>query len=112
MYVNQTAAEALQCSCALQPEREWVGLRPGRRSVRLEYEEASIGGERAAAGTLRVVHNYGESTGPFLMALSCIKSPAAGLATDCEDICRLMGMSVLREVLKAVSPVQGMEEEA
>ena len=35
---------------------EWVGLRPGRKSVRLEFEEIDLeGGEK-----LRVVHNYGE----------------------------------------------------
>ncbi len=40
----------------LQPEREWVGLRPGRKRVRLEYEEI----ETEAGKLLRVVHNYGE----------------------------------------------------
>ena len=40
----------------LQPEREWVGLRPGRKSVRLEYEEI----ETEAGEVLRVVHNYGK----------------------------------------------------
>lgn len=44
----------------MQPEREWVGLRPGRRSVRLEYEEAKIGADNTS-DTLRVVHNYGVS---------------------------------------------------
>ena len=38
----------------MQPEREWVGLRPGRRSVRLEFEEVDT-----PAGPLKVVHNYG-----------------------------------------------------
>lgn len=39
-----------------------MGLRPGRRSVRLEYEEAQIEGEGACGAPLRVVHNYGKST--------------------------------------------------
>jgi len=45
----------------MQPEREWVGLRPGRRSVRLEYEEAEVDPEGSSTDTLRVVHNYGKS---------------------------------------------------
>ena len=43
---------------AAQPEREWVGLRPGRTSVRLEYEEVDLA-HHGGQGTLRVVHNYG-----------------------------------------------------
>ena len=43
-----------------QPEREWVGLRPGRRSVRLEYEEVDLS-KHGGHGTLKVVHNYGET---------------------------------------------------
>ena len=45
---------------AAQPEREWVGLRPGRRSVRLEYEEVDLA-HHGGQGTLKVVHNYGET---------------------------------------------------
>ncbi|CAK0763482.1 hypothetical protein CVIRNUC_003062 [Coccomyxa viridis] len=45
---------------AAKPEREWVGLRPGRRSVRLEYEEAAISGGGASSESLKVVHNYEE----------------------------------------------------
>ena len=56
---------------APQPEREWVGLRPGRRSVRLEYEEAQIKEEGAFGATLRVVHNYGKSTCFSLLAQCC-----------------------------------------
>ena len=37
-----------------------MGLRPGRRSVRLEYEEVDLA-HHGGAGTLRVVHNYGET---------------------------------------------------
>lgn len=44
----------------VQPEREWVGLRPGRKSVRLELEEVETqGGQK-----LTVVHNYGEHSCP------------------------------------------------
>ncbi len=48
------------CGPAAQPEREWVGLRPGRRSVRLEYEEVDLA-HHGGQGTLKVVHNYGEA---------------------------------------------------
>lgn len=43
-----------------QVEREWVGLRPGRDSVRLEAESVALpahGGR--AAETLSVIHCYG-----------------------------------------------------
>lgn len=49
----------------MQPEREWVGLRPGRKSVRLEYEEIELEG----GDVLRIVHNYGKFASYVLLTI-------------------------------------------
>jgi len=46
--------------------REWVGLRPGRKSVRLEKETIPL-----ASGRLRVVHNYGHGGAGLTLAWGC-----------------------------------------
>ena len=43
-----------------QVEREWVGLRPGRDSVRLEAESIDLPADGGCpAETLSVIHCYG-----------------------------------------------------
>ncbi|CAL8467744.1 g7282 [Coccomyxa elongata] len=56
-----------------KPEREWVGLRPGRKSVRLEYEEI----ETEAGKLLRVVHNYGHGGGGVTLSWGCAREVVA-----------------------------------
>ena len=46
--------------------REWVGLRPGRKSVRLEKEIIALKGR-----SLRVVHNYGHGGAGLTLAWGC-----------------------------------------
>ncbi len=53
-----------------QVEREWVGLRPGRPSVRLEAERVALpAGEGRPAGALSVVHCYGARPSPMPVGL-------------------------------------------
>lgn len=49
--------------------RDWVGLRPGRPSVRLEEELIPCTG--ANRGVLRVVHNYGHGGAGLTLAWGC-----------------------------------------
>ncbi len=49
--------------------RDWVGLRPGRPSVRLEEESIPCAG--ANGGVLRVVHNYGHGGAGLTLAWGC-----------------------------------------
>lgn len=49
--------------------RDWVGLRPGRPSVRLEEELIPCAG--ADRGVLRVVHNYGHGGAGLTLAWGC-----------------------------------------
>lgn len=46
--------------------REWVGLRPGRKSVRLEKETIAL-----KHGSLKVVHNYGHGGAGLTLAWGC-----------------------------------------
>lgn len=48
--------------------REWVGLRPGRGSVRLETETLQLPGRRQP---LPVVHNYGHGGAGLTLAWGC-----------------------------------------
>lgn len=72
---------AWQCACqracvspanciAVQAEivREWVGLRPGRPSVRLETELQRTG---SPGGQLRIVHNYGHGGAGLTLHWGC-----------------------------------------
>ena len=50
-----------------QVEREWVGLRPGRDSVRLEAESVALPADGGRpAETLSVIHCYGAPQLPQL----------------------------------------------
>ena len=46
--------------------REWVGLRPGRQTVRLETEL-----RRHAGRSLRIVHNYGHGGAGITLHWGC-----------------------------------------
>jgi D-amino-acid oxidase len=52
-----------------------VGLRPVRRTVRLEAEAAGRDGERRGAGRL-VVHNYGHGGGGVTLSWGCAREVA------------------------------------
>ena len=53
-------------------EREWVGLRPGRSSVRLEIDHLQPRSREAAGKQpLRVVHNYGHGGGGITLHWGC-----------------------------------------
>ena len=49
--------------------RDWVGLRPGRPSVRLEAELIKC--KEARRGLLPVVHNYGHGGAGLTLAWGC-----------------------------------------
>ena len=49
-------------------EREWVGLRPGRPSVRLELQDEVIKGRKQ---NLPVIHNYGHGGAGLTLAWGC-----------------------------------------
>ncbi|KDD72634.1 hypothetical protein H632_c3098p0, partial [Helicosporidium sp. ATCC 50920] len=66
-------ASILARTCAAVPSlrratilREWVGLRPGRDSVRLEVEGISLQQKR-----LTVVHNYGHGGSGLTIGWGC-----------------------------------------
>ncbi|XP_055346089.1 LOW QUALITY PROTEIN: D-aspartate oxidase-like [Paramacrobiotus metropolitanus] len=55
-----------------EPVREWVGLRPGRPTVRLEEEALAYGTDRS----IPVVHNYGHSGNGIALSWGCGKHVA------------------------------------
>ena len=52
-------------------DREWVGLRPGRDSIRLEVQDLPLTAGKASSGTLKVVHNYGHGGGGITLHWGC-----------------------------------------
>ena len=50
----------------MQVLEDWVGLRPGRISLRLEREECVLGGKARP-----VVHNYGHGGSGMTLAWGC-----------------------------------------
>lgn len=73
-------AGILERCCAVIPSlrhaevlREWVGLRPGRPSVRLEAEQWQLKG----GGTLPVVHNVGHGGSGLTLAWGCAEDVVA-----------------------------------
>ncbi|PFX20957.1 D-aspartate oxidase-like isoform X1 [Stylophora pistillata] len=56
----------------------WVGLRPGRSSVRLEREVMKFNKNLGNEKTLKVVHNYGHGGGGLTVHWGCAK--------DCMDL--------------------------
>lgn len=56
----------------------WVGLRPGRPTVRLEKEVMKFNSNLGNKKTLKVVHNYGHGGGGLTVHWGCAK--------DCTDL--------------------------
>ena len=57
-------------------EREWVGLRPGRKTIRLEAESIAATDSNGQQHTLRVVHNYGHGGGGISLHWGCAEDAA------------------------------------
>ncbi|XP_071944350.1 D-aspartate oxidase-like [Antedon mediterranea] len=57
--------------------RDWVGLRPGRRSVRLEKETMHFNGKR-----ISVIHNYGHGGAGLTLSWGCAKDVVALMKQD------------------------------
>jgi glycine/D-amino acid oxidase-like deaminating enzyme len=49
------------------PVREWVGLRPGRPTIRLEMEKMQLPGDKI----LPVIHNYGHGGNGIALSWGC-----------------------------------------
>lgn len=60
--------QLLPSLAAAEPVEDWVGLRPGRSSVRLEIEELPL---LPGGGTLPVVHNCGHGGSGLTLAWGC-----------------------------------------
>ncbi|XP_070555492.1 D-aspartate oxidase-like isoform X2 [Ptychodera flava] len=56
-------------------EHDWVGLRPGRPSVRLETEIRKVGGKEA-----KIVHNYGHGGSGITLHWGCAQDTTALVA--------------------------------
>jgi len=59
---------------------EWVGLRPGRTSIRLEKEEIEEGGRK-----IPVIHNYGHSGSGITLSWGCAND-VQNIARSCKKI--------------------------
>ncbi|PSC73607.1 D-aspartate oxidase [Micractinium conductrix] len=72
------ACRVLPSLAAAEVVSEWVGLRPGRPSVRLELEQWALDdGAGGSAGSIPVVHNYGHGGAGLTLAWGCAADATA-----------------------------------
>ena len=55
-----------------QPVRDWVGLRPGRPTIRLESGKLQLSGDRV----IPIIHNYGHGGNGIALSWGCGKHVA------------------------------------
>jgi glycine/D-amino acid oxidase-like deaminating enzyme len=72
------ACAVLPSLAAAEVVSEWVGLRPGRPSVRLELEHVPLQQQQPQSkASLPVVHNYGHGGAGLTLAWGCAADAAA-----------------------------------
>ena len=73
---------------------EWVGLRPGRPTVRLETELRAAASPSSGQKSLKIVHNYGHGGAGITLHWGCA-GEAARLVHDLLDGHNRPGLSKL-----------------